>query len=76
MRTTVDIPDPLYRELKAKAATQGRSVKELILQGVESGLRGDEPKRRGRVKLPLVRSKKPGSVRLDNARIYELILFP
>ena len=72
----MDIPDPLYRELKAKAATQGRSVKELILQGVESGLCGDEPKRRGRVKLPLVRSKKPGSVRLDNARIYELILFP
>lgn len=30
MRTTVDLPDPLYRELKARAALEGRSVKELM----------------------------------------------
>ncbi len=35
MRTTVDISDPLYRSLKSKAAEEGRSVKELILRGVE-----------------------------------------
>ena len=35
VRTTVDIPDPLYRELKGKAANEGRSVKEVILRGVE-----------------------------------------
>ena len=40
MRTTVDIPDPLYRELKGKAASEGRSVKELILRGVEQELEG------------------------------------
>ena len=40
MRTTVDIPDPLYRQLKGKAASEGRSVKELILRGVEQELRG------------------------------------
>lgn len=39
MRTTVDIPDPLYRKLKGKAAREGRSVKELILRGVEQELR-------------------------------------
>ena len=76
MRTTVDIPEPLYRQLKARAATEGCSVKELILRGVESELRGNGPKRRGRVKLPIVRSKRPGQVRLDNARIYEVIPFP
>jgi hypothetical protein len=27
MRTTVDIPDPTYRQLKAKAAVRGCSVK-------------------------------------------------
>lgn len=34
IRTTVDIPASLYRKLKAQAAAQGRSVRELILLGV------------------------------------------
>ena len=51
MRTTVDIPDPLYRELKGKAASEGRSVKELILRGVEQELKGRRG-RPGRVTLP------------------------
>jgi hypothetical protein len=76
VRTTVDIPDPLYRQLKSKAAGEGRSVKELILRGVESELQG-KPRRRGRyVSLPLVPSKNPGTVPLDNAKIFELIPFP
>ncbi len=75
MRTTVDIPDPLYRELKGKAASEGRSVKELILRGVEQELRG-RSKRRKRVSLPLVPSKRPGSLDLDNAKIFEIIPFP
>jgi hypothetical protein len=75
VRTTVDIPDPLYRELKGKAASEGRSVKELILRGVEQELKG---RRRGqsRVTLPIVRSKRPGSVKLDNAKIFEITPFP
>ena len=76
MRTTVDIPDMLYRQLKTRAATEGRSVKELILRGVQDELREGETKQRRRVKLPIVRSKKPGSVILNNARIYEIIPFP
>ncbi len=75
MRTTVDIPDTLYRQLKGKAASEGRSVKELILRGVEQELR-DQPRRRGRVALPIVPSKRPGSLKLDNAKIFEIIPFP
>ncbi|MGH9447509.1 MAG: hypothetical protein ACRD3O_17515 [Terriglobia bacterium] len=76
MRTTVDIPDALYRQLKARAATEGRSVKALILQGVQVELGGIQARPRGRVKLPIVPSKKPGTLRLDNASIYEVIPFP
>lgn len=75
MRTTVDIPDPLYRELKGKAASEGRSVKELILRGVERELQGRQGKS-GHVTLPIVRSKRPGSLKLDNAKIFEIIPFP
>jgi hypothetical protein len=75
VRTTVDIPDPLYRELKGKAASEGRSVKELILRSVEQELksRGRKPRR---VSLPIVRSKRPGTLDLDNAKIFEIIPFP
>ena len=76
MRTTVDIPDPVYRRLKTRAASEGRSAKELILRGVEHVLRGNHHKAGRRVKLPIVRSKRPGKVRLDNAKIYEIISFP
>jgi len=76
MRTTVDIPDSLYRDLKSKAAGEGRSVKELILRGVEVELQLKPRRRRRPVTLPLVRSKQPGAVALDNAKIFEIIPFP
>jgi hypothetical protein len=75
MRTTVDIPDPTYRKLKSRAAAEGSSVKALILQGVEKELKGSGP-RRGRIKLPIVRSVRPGSLRLTSQQIYDAIPFP
>jgi len=76
VRTTVDIPDSLYRELKSKAAGEGRTVKELILRSVEVELQLRPKRRRRPVLLPLVRSKRSGTVALDNAKIFEIIPFP
>ncbi len=76
MRTTVDIPDLVYRRLKSRAASEGSSAKELILRGVERVLKEGRRKGRKRVKLPIVRSKRPGTVSLDNAKIFEIISFP
>ena len=75
MRITVDITDCQYRELKSKAAQEGRSVKELILRGVGIELQRT-PRRRRPVSLPLVRSQQPGAVALDNAKIFDVIPFP
>jgi hypothetical protein len=72
----VDIPDSLYRSLKSKAAEEGRSVKELILRGVEVVLQSGRKQRGRRVTLPIVGSKEPGTVALDNAKIFEIIPFP
>jgi predicted alpha/beta hydrolase len=71
---TVDIPEEFYRRLKASAAERGCSVKELILRGVESQLA--TRKRSSRIRLPIVRSKRPGTLRLTNEQIYEIIPFP
>jgi len=76
VRTTVDIPDPLYRRLKTRAARERRSVKELILRGVEGELHFRRKKSKCKLSLPLIRSKRPGSLNLDNAKIFEIIPFP
>jgi plasmid stability protein len=76
MRTTVDIPDSLYRRLKTRAATEGSSAKELILRGVKQILKEGPRKSGKRVKLPIIRSKQPGTLELDNDRIFEIISFP
>jgi hypothetical protein len=77
MRTTVDIPDAKYRLLKSKAAMRGKSIKQLVLRGVDVVLREEErgPLRR-KLKLPLIAAKNPGSLDIDNERIYDLIGFP
>lgn len=43
MRTTVDIPDELLRQAKAKAALSGIKLKDLIAGYVEEGLRRPAP---------------------------------
>ncbi len=75
VRTTVDIPASLYRKLKEQAAAQGRSVRELILLGVQVVLvKGKRPHAR-RVKFPLIVSNGP-KVDLTNEQIYEHVEFP
>ncbi len=76
MRTTVDIPDAVYRRLKTRAANEGRSVRALILRGAEQLLDAKPAKTSQRVTLPMIKSKRPGSRYLDNAIIYDIIGFP
>lgn len=76
MRTTVDIPDPVYRRLKSRAASEGSSAKDLILRGVEQVLKEHPRRRRKKIRLPLIRSKQPGTLELNNERIFEIISFP
>ncbi len=76
VRTTVDIPDPIYRRLKSVAALRGCSVMDLVLRGVRTALEGPGEKRgKKTVKLPIIDSRRPGRLRLTNRAINE-ILFP
>jgi hypothetical protein len=34
MRTTVELPDDLFRKVKARAALQGRALKDLVADGL------------------------------------------
>ena len=76
MRTTIDIPDSLYRRLKVTAALRGCSVKELVLRSVQAELKaGRNTPRKKAVRLPIIDSKNPGWLDLTNQRVNE-ILFP
>jgi len=72
MRTTVDISDGMYRQLKSRAAREGSSTRALILRGVNEVLETERRKALVPVSLPTVPSKRPGTVAIDNARIYDL----
>jgi hypothetical protein len=39
MRTTLDLPDPLFKEVKTRAVQQGVTLKELLASFIEAGLR-------------------------------------
>jgi len=40
MRTTIDLPDSLYRTLKARSALEGLPMKDVVRRLVERGLAG------------------------------------
>ena len=39
MRTTIDLPDDLYRTLKGRAGLSGVTLRQLVQQLIEQGLR-------------------------------------
>jgi hypothetical protein len=60
MRTTLDLPDELFRQVKAKAALDGTKLKDLLTRYVESGLRQSAPPPRQSLKrsnLPIIKAQ-------------------
>ena len=55
MRTTVDLPDALFRRTKAAAALRGSTLKELIIHAIEREVTGDAAGTERRVEFPIVR---------------------
>lgn len=59
MKTTLEIPDELYRQAKVRAASENRKIKDLVSDGLRMvlGLAAREPRRM---------AKAPVNVRKDN----------
>jgi len=75
VRVTVDIPASLHRKLTAQASASGRSVRELVLVGIERVLLEDRRPRAKRVRFPFIVSDGP-RVNLTNEQIYSHVEFP
>ncbi len=48
MKTTVEIPDTLYRQLKARAALKGQTIKDFLVEAVRAKLASDKAKPKGK----------------------------
>lgn len=77
MRTTLELPDPLFARLKARAASEQTTLKQLLRSYVEHGLNatplGGAPKRTSAT-LPQLNSPLTLSGNaLSNASLFELL---
>ncbi len=64
-RTTLQLEPALYQELRRRAATEGRTLTDVVEQVLRDGLRAPGPAKRTRVSLP---SYDLGPALLDAAR--------
>lgn len=79
MRTSLDIPDDLFRILKMRAASEGTTIREILLEGLAQRLqKKDAPAVRpeGQPRFPVLQSRNPGSLKLGKEGVYEYIPFP
>lgn len=76
MRTTIDLPDSLFREAKTQAVQSSVKFKDLVAQYIEAGLRGRDaaPLRREYVPLPVFRRASGAAIPArSNAELFELL---
>jgi hypothetical protein len=76
MKTTLDLPDDLVREIKLKAVREDRKLKDLVEDLLRTALAGAKvPEIRNRVQLPLIYSTRQARPDEDSPeRIAEILL--
>ena len=75
---TVDLPDALYRKGVALAASRGATVEQFIIEAVAKAVQGNlrsstSDSGNREVELPLIHSKRPGTLDLSNFDFDELV---
>jgi len=76
MRATIELPEPVFQVLQARAEEQRSSLEAVILEAIEKEIapRPTHAEAQGRVSLPLIRSRHPGSLHsLTSGEIDDLL---
>ena len=74
MRTTIDISDALFKKAKAIAVLKGLTLKKFITLAIEHELVSSKLSvDNHRIVLPLIPSKRPGSVAVTPENIAEIL---
>jgi hypothetical protein len=73
MKTTLVIPDPIFRDLKQQAAKRGATMSELVAELLRKGL-ADRPKRARLPPLPSFKMGWPPKVNIvDREALYDFL---
>jgi hypothetical protein len=72
MRTTVSVPDALFARSATVAAYRGISVEQLIVQAIANEV-GVCSSNVGEVELPVLSSKRPGTLDFSNFNFDDLL---
>jgi hypothetical protein len=79
MQTTVNLPDSLYRDSEALAASRGATVEQLIVEAVDKEVRGRSRSTASstsgdrEIELPLIPSNRPGALDLSRFDFDDLL---
>jgi hypothetical protein len=73
VRTTVDLPDELFRDLKLKSVREGVTLKRLIVTALESQVHQVPARKPRRIRGPLIHCKSKKPIALTNAEIEDLL---
>jgi len=77
VRTTLDIPDDTYKTIKRLAVEENTTVRQIVLDGLQMAIKKrltQTPPRR--MSFPVIHSSRPGTLDIDNDKIYDIIGFP
>ena len=77
MRTTIDLPDDLYKDVRMLAVERNSSLRQMVLDGLGLLLKqqtGKLPQKH--FEPPQIRSTRTDKLVIDNETIYDLIDFP
>ena len=69
MKTTIEIPEPLFRQAKAKAAMDGLTLRELFVRGLQLAVQTPSTPTKHRASFPLICAAKCAP-RLTDEQIY------
>ena len=79
MQTVVNLPDSLFEKSEALAASRGATVEQFIVEAVQKEVQGDLGSGTSdtfgdrEVDLPIIRSKRPGTLDLSHFDFDDLL---
>ena len=79
MQTTVNLPDSLYEQSEALAASRGATVEQFIVEAVKREVQGNLSSGTSsahgdrEVELPVIRSRRPGTLDLSHFDFDDLL---
>lgn len=72
MKTTVEIPEVLFRDAKARAALEGLSLRELFIRGLRLALQTSPTQSGQKANFPLIRASQSVS-KLTDEQVYAVL---